>query len=397
MGLDLGQVAPQIEEMASRLKEGWQEARERLGLALKTLQLHQGAWQGLGEKCQSARTTWLVAGLVEGLGEPHPLPPLPPQFSVLGVDGSQIALDRHMPVRCYLINGGLARLDYGREPSAGLVRRARLFSREEDLVMPDPSGLRAEPVEGALLAARRWLEEVAFLAEALKEEGPFPVLALLDGSLVLWGLAGQACRDFVRQALLDRGLVPILDGMEALARKGPLALASYISLPRSTDVVNALRVALCPYEPPDCDRHCRGKKDRECNGVAGVEDRALFALLLKAGERSPLFLTRSSVVEEHYGRHQVFFFYLKGEEEMARVEVPSWVAQRKELVDLAHALVFDQVRRGGGYPVALAEAHEQAVVSAQDREAFWSLVGEVVGYLPSAASQKSQSKRTRWV
>jgi len=79
------------------------------------------------------------------------------------------------------------------------------------------------------------------------------------------------------------------------------------------------------------------------------------------------------------------------------VEVPSWVAESKELLDLAHALVFDQVRRGGGYPVALAEAHEQAVVSAQDREAFWSLVGEVVGYLPSAASQKSQSKRTRWV
>jgi hypothetical protein len=277
------------------------------------------------------------------------------------------------------------------------VRRARLFSREEDLVIPDPSGLRSEPVEGAVLAGRRWLEEVSFLADMLKEEGPFPVLALLDGSLVLWGLVGQASPDFVRQALLERGLVPLLDGMEAMSRKGPLALASYISLPRSTDVVNALRVALCPYEPPDCDRHCRGKKDRECNGVAGVEDRALFGPLLKTGERSPLFLTRSSVVQEHYGHHQVLFFYLKGEEEMARVEVPSWVAERKELLDLAHALVFDQVRRGGGYPVALAEAHDQAVVSTQDREAFWSLMGEVVGYLPSATSQKSQSKGTRWV
>lgn len=397
MGLDLGQVVPQIEEMASRLKDGWKEAEGRLAVALETLRHHQGNWQGVAQRCRSARTTWLVAGLVEGLGEPRPLPPLPPEFSVLGVDGSHIALDRHMPVRCYLINGGLARLHYGRGPSAGLVRRARLFSRDEDLVVSDPSGLRAEPVEGALLAARRWLEEVAFLAEALKEEGPFPTLALLDGSLVLFGLAGQACPDFVRQAILDRGLVPLLDGIEAMARKGPLALASYISLPGSTEVVNALRVALCPYEPPDCDRHCRGKNERECNGVAGVTDRALFAPLLEVGERSSLFLTRSSVVEEHYGRHQVFFFYLKGQEEMGRVEVPSWVAERKELLDLAHALVFDQVRRGGGYPVALAEAHEQAVVSAQDRDAFWSLVGEVVGYLPSATSQKSQSKRTRWL
>ena len=396
MGLDLGQVVPQIEEMASRLKDGWKEAEGRLGLALETLQRQEGTWQGLGEKCESARTTWLVAGLVEGLGEPRPLPRLPSEFSVLGADGSHIALDRHMPVRCYLINGGLASLHYGREPSASLVRRATVLFREEDLVVADPSGLKAQPVEGPILAARRWLEEVGFLAEAMEEEGRFPTLALLDGSLVQWGLSGQACPDFARQALLDRGLVPLFDRMEAMAGKGPVALASYISLPGSTEVVNALRVALCPHQPPDCDRHCRGKKDRECQGVAGVQDRALFAPLLKVGERSPLFVTRSSVVE-HYGHHRVFFFYVKGEEEMARVEIPSWVAERKELVDLAHALVFDQARRGGGYPVALAEAHEQAVVSVQDREAFWSLVEEAVGYLPSATSQKSQSKRTRWL
>ena len=396
MGLDLGQVVPQIEEMASRLKDGWKEAESRLGLALETLQRHQATWRALGEKCESARTTWLVAGLVEGLGEPRPLHSLPPEFSVLGADGSHIALDRHMPVRCYLINGGLARLHYGAEPSADLTRRATVLFREEDLVVADPTGLKAQPVEGPILAARRWLEEVAFLAQAMGEEGRFPTLALLDGSLVQWGLSGQACPDFARQALLDRGLVPLLDRMEAMAQKGPVALASYISLPGSTEVVNALRVALCPYEPPDCDRHCRGKKERDCQGVEGVQDRALFAPLLKVGERSPLFVTRSSVVE-HYGHHRVFFFYLKGEEEMARVEIPSWVAEKKELVDLAHALVFDQARRGGGYPVALAEAHEQAVVSVQDREAFWSLVEEAVGYLPSATSQKSQSKRTRWL
>ena len=37
-----------------------------------------------------------------------------------------------------------------------------------------------------------------------------------------------------------------------LARQ--VALASYISLSRATEVVNVLKVAICPQESPDCDR-----------------------------------------------------------------------------------------------------------------------------------------------
>ena len=54
---------------------------------------------------------------------------------------------------------------------------------------------------------------------------------------------------------------------------------------------------------------------------------------------------------------------------------------------------------GHGYPVALAEAHEKAVITGADRELFWqmvetSLVGE---HLPTPTSAKSRSKKTRWV
>ncbi len=54
---------------------------------------------------------------------------------------------------------------------------------------------------------------------------------------------------------------------------------------------------------------------------------------------------------------------------------------------------------GKGYPVALSEAHEQAVVTGADRENFWQLVESslVDEHLPSLSSAKSQSKRTRWV
>jgi len=178
-----------------------------------------------------------------------------------------------------------------------------------------------------------------------------------------------------------------------------LALASYISFPRSTDVVNVLRVAICPHQPPDCDRCCPPGKERDCEAVAGVRDRDLFLSLLESGERSALFISPSRIVREHYGEHRVYFFYVKLDDEVARIEIPQWVAENENLLNLTHSLILDQCRRGHGYPVVLSEAHEQAVVTGFDRENFWELVESsmVAEHMPSLGSAKSLSKRTRWV
>jgi NurA-like 5'-3' nuclease len=105
------------------------------------------------------------------------------------------------------------------------------------------------------------------------------------------------------------------------------------------------------------------------------------------------------VVTERYGDHEIHFFYLRLDDEIARVEVPRWVARDPELVGLAHALIIDQCNRGQGYPVALSEAHEQAVVTTADRNNFWQLVesGLVAEHLPTPGTGKSRSKRMRWV
>jgi len=75
------------------------------------------------------------------------------------------------------------------------------------------------------------------------------------------------------------------------------------------------------------------------------------------------------------------------------------VAANKDLLELTHSLVFDQCKRGHGYPVVLSEAHEQAVVTGADRENFWELVESTLieEHLPGSSSGKSLSKRTRWV
>jgi GNAT superfamily N-acetyltransferase len=401
MSLDLTKVAAQVGSMVARLKAGGKDREKRLQNALNVLNDKSLDPERLGKKIDASQTTWLVAGLVDGLSPHYKAPPLPPDFSVIATDGSNIDVDRHKSTRCYLINIGSVTLRYGSQPEALLESSPVLYFGDEDLVIaPGGAKGREQVIEGALLGIKRGVDECRGLAKLAAElPKDAPALALLDGSLILWGLAGQTYPDFVTEALLDKGFLRCFDEMRKLNKDKRLALASYISFPRSTDVVNALRVALCPHEIIDTDRLCKECTSRECDKVDGVRDRELFFNLLAPGERSALFTSQSKIVKDHYGGHWVYFFYIRVDDEIARVELPQWAARDETLLDLTHALVLDQCRRGQGYPVALSEAHEQAVVTGTDRESFWQLVESLMAdeHLPSPISAKSFSKRTRWV
>ena len=403
MSLDLTKVVAQVGSMVARLKAGGEERKKRLQYALNVLHDKSIDLDHLRKKIDSSKTTWLVAGpsqVKDGLDQCYKPSSLPRQFTVIATDGSHIDVDRHRSTRCYLINIGTVVLGYGAQPEALLDSFPSLYFGDEDLVIaPDGAKGREQPIEGVLLGIKRSVDECHRLAELATELPPgSSSLALLDGSLILWGLAGQVYPEFVIEALLHKGFLNSLEQIRKLNADRRLALASYISFPRSTDVVNALRVAICPHDPADCDRYCPDKA-RDCDTVAGVQDRELFANILAPGERSATFTSQSSIVQKHYGGHWVYFFYLRVDDEIARVEIPQWAATDENLLDLAHALVLDQCRRGQGYPVALAEAHEQAVVTGADKETFWQLVESslVDEHMPSPGSAKSQSKRTRWV
>ncbi len=387
--------------MVARLKAEGEEKQKRLNCALDVLCNRAIDLDYLKGKIASSKTTWLVAGLVDGLDQRYKASPLPPEFTVIATDGSHIDVDRHKSTRCYLINIGSVILRYGAQPGATLDSFPCLYAGDEDLVIT-PNGVkgREQVIEGALLGIKRSVDEFRQLAELAAELPPgSSSLALLDGSLILWGLMSKDYPEFVTEALLDKGFLRYLDNIRKLNKDKRLALASYISFPRSTDVVNALRVALCPHDPPDCDRYCPPGSERDCDTVAGVQDRELFSNILGQGERSAAFISQSSIVRKHYGVHQVYFFYLGVDDEIARIEIPQWVATDENLLNLVHSLVLDQCQRGQGYPVALSEAHEQAVVTGADRENFWQLVESslIDEHLPTPGSAKSRSKRTRWV
>ena len=398
MSLDLTKLAAQVGAMVSSLKDARGERQQRLQCACDTLLNQSVDLEGLKNKIASSKTTWLVAELVESLDRRYPAPPIPAEFTVMASDGSHIDVDRHRSTRCYLINTGSAVIRYGADPGADLASLPRLYSEDEDMVIaPKKQGEREQVIAGPLLGIKRAVEECRCLAElAAALPADSSSLALLDGSLIMWSL--EAYPEFVTEALLHNGFLKCLEDMRGLNKERRLAAASYISFPRSTDVVNALRVALCPHEPVNCDRSCPPGKERECDVVAGVLDQQLFADLLQEGERSGVFISPSKI-QKLYGNHRVHFCYLKAGDEVARIEVPQWVAADEELLNLTHSLLLDQCRRGQGYPVVLSEAHEQAVVTGANRAEFWELVEAmlVAEKMPTAGSAKSFSKRTRWV
>jgi hypothetical protein len=400
MSLDLSKLVGQIVDLAASLKSKAGERQARLEFALSTLRSSAADLNALKQKLESSKTTWLVAGLQESIDLRRAAPHCPDDFIVLASDGSHIDVDRHQSARCFLINIGIAQLQYGRNPDAQLLSFPYLFFRDGEMAITSADG-RQVPIEGQLLGIKRTIEECHCLAERANELNlDLPVVTLLDGSLVLWRLAEQVYPDFVVHELLVDGFLKYLSQLRGLNRRRQLAVASYISFPRSTEVVNLLRLAVCPHLPVDCDRYCSGKFEaKECDVVGGLLDRDLFARLLNPGQRSALFSSRSSIVAKYYGANEVNFFYVRLDGEIARVEIPLWVAEDEKLVGLVHSSIVDQCRRGLGYPVALSEAHEQAVVNIGDREQFWELVEQVLIedgiFLESSA--KSESKRARWI
>jgi hypothetical protein len=301
---------------------------------------------------------------------------------------------------CYVINVGRVFLRYGARPAARLSSRPALYYRDEDLYLSD--GVRRIAVEGNYLSARRDVEEGVALADLADEflTEALPCAALQDGTLVRWTLAGA--EKFVQ----ERFLRPYLAYLDRMHERG-IPVASYISRPRAPEVAGTIRLMFCPDVML---AEGRGAKCSECSDAAagrvpscyvcqGLTDADILADTLDEGQRGPLFASMSRVNVEAYGPHLVHFFYLRVGREIARVEIPRWVAEDPAAVDLIHTLIYDQCVKGQGYPVALARAHEQAIVRAADRRAFLGMVeGSLLrAELPATDSRKRESKERQGV
>jgi hypothetical protein len=399
MALDLSAISKQVRAMSSALVADASDKSERQLLALGRYleeSLNYADWARAADLSRET-AAWLLARPIEPLNTIHDVPVRPPEYALVATDGSQIDIERHGIAVCYVINIGRVYLRYGTAPAARLSSTPTLYHREPDLYIND--GVRRIPIEGALLAARRDVIEGVALLELADEflllQGTIPGLALQDGTLVRWALANAD------KAVQEHFLGPYLAYLNGMRDRG-IPVASYISRPRAPEVVGTIRLMLCP--DVDLQRE-RGAKCNECSDVAAgrtpscapchsLSDAEVLADMLADGQRGPLFASLSRINVEAYGEHQIHFFYMRVGRELGRVEIPRWVALDPALVDRVHTLIYDQCIKGQGYPVALARAHEQAVVRAADRRAFLQIVESTMlrSDLPATASRKRESK-----
>ncbi len=392
--LDLYSVKSQVDGMVAHRASVPGSAAARLSVALEQLQRwdendNGESWRDLADAVVASDRGWLLPGIAGSLMTAVKPQIAPPQLSVAATDGSQIFPDRHEISPCYLINIGQVLLHYGTRERPLLSSTPRLFYKESDLYQV--YGDRRVAVNRDLVGIRRDALELADLnsiAASSQDQGHLQTLAMCDGSLIAWDLEGRP-RGF-RQAYLNQMMV-CLDNL----RQRRIPLVGYISRPGSNEVINALRLGMCPTPAVRCE--CADGEvapDHEpCTRIEGLSDAHLMERFLEPGERSAVFASRSPILTE-YGDHGVHFFYINIGPEVIRVEIPRWVAEDESSLELVHSGVWDQVGKGAGYPVCLTEAHERAVVRGRDREAFFRFLKQslVKSGLEVSLSRKGKSK-----
>lgn len=308
-------------------------------------------------------------------GEPVGLhvgaPPAGP-VTVVAADGSSIEPDRFAPVQCFVVNVGTAVFSYGTPDPVTMTREAELGPAEADESEDDGE----VPYRGWGVNLRRDVAELEAAASAAAGVAG-PCVVLLDGTLLPWDLDSRQVDASVREDLALRTLA----ALDRLRAAPGVAVGAYVSGSRACDVVNSLSALAEGPALPLSDAH-------------------LFARLLHDGQRSALFSAESGRrerVEQRFKDHAVWFFYLRIGGDVARVELPAWVGDAPERVARLHATLVDQCARCDGYPRALQEAHELAVIDGADREAFARLVEDEAARfgLRPVANGKAASKRRR--
>lgn len=385
MSLDLLALGGQVRAMSHDLRDELRLIPDRLEHARNLLARESGEWDYWREivEEQSRTAPWIAAQPLESLDAIHALPPCPPAYAVAASDGSQLDIDHHGVAACWVINIGTAVLQYGPDAAYRAMSRPTLGYRDDDLYLRDEASGREYAVEGQLLAARRDVEEglaLAGIAPDLPDDRPR--LTLQDGTLIRWTLSSldESIRNLFLQQYLD-----VFNTMQSLA----CPVASYLSRPRSREVIGLTRLIMAQG---NVDRWRAEHPNRRDDPLRGLTD-ALLWEHLEEGQRSARFASMSRINVEYYGDHRIQFFYLRVGREIARIEFPAWVADSGGL-DQLHAIVYDQCRRGMGYPNILARAHEQAVIHGTERRHLSALIERQLAQadVRTSRSAKAESK-----
>lgn len=373
--LDREKLAHDIFSLVSKL---FPDLGSENDLARKTWQ-EIAATDDFAARVEAAQSSFLIPFWDGNLTDTFSIPSIDESHTVLAVDGSQIYPDRHVAgAGCFLLNTGGVKLSYGAKSSAE-------FFSQPYVLLPDNliEGIKDVSFSRDLVDLKR--EEFELAATVERALGcDEPPICFVDGSIIFWQL--EAKHPDVKSFFLNKYLF-YLDQLY----KNKILVAGYISMSKSKELVNLIKLGLCRFTVADCIRchhqfapQVEESHDFPCKQVDRLLDTHVARFFLKPRHRTTVFYSNSKIVES-YPEHPAggfnplrpAFVYCDVGAEIVRLEVPAWIAKDKDALDRVCAVAIDQATKGNGYPVALAEAHEQAVVKGGDREFFYHLLYKI--------------------
>jgi hypothetical protein len=359
MPINYQEVYTQIKELGKGAKERRKKKEEAQASARDLLNFYDSKLDELRSKVDMAKAVdpniRCAYPLNETLASSHPLPAPVIQATLIAADGSQINPDRHAAIQFCVVNVGAIqmKLNSGETPE--------IFTDTELLYGDDllPNGY---PLSDGMVALKRDLAERSKLEELSKGlQGS--VVTFTDGPIELWGAKGEDASSY--EAIVQK----YLGVLSRLQGRGVIT-AGYVDKPSADLVVRLLEIASADNE--------QTQKLREFHPLRGVSDRWLFGghknPLLPPGHRSAVFGIQSSSEKKYTGILSLHFFYLnvgtEGHPWPVRVEIPKWVADDQEKLDLLHGVLVEQCRMMGSkpYPYLLHRAHETAVVKMEEKQ-----------------------------
>jgi len=295
--------------------------------------------------------------LNESLASHVPAPASVMDATLIAADGSQINPDRHASVQFCLINVGaiIMRMQSGESPE---------IDTNSELLYGDELETKYGTMSDGMVALKRDLRERTNLDE-LSKGIKGPVVTFTDGPIELWGLKDGEDAESYHESL--KNYLSVLSRLES---RGVIT-AGYVDKPAADLVVRLLELvrAQREKEPP--------ANLRAYHPLRGVSDRWLYGEktnpLLGPGERSAVFAIQSKSEKYYKGLLGLHFFYLNVGSERhpwpVRVEIPKWVVDDPDKLNLLHAVLVDQCRMMGSkpYPYLLHRAHEVAVVKQEEK------------------------------
>lgn len=310
-------------------------------------------------------------------------------YSILGVDGSQIYPDRHIEgAGCFLINSGGCWIAYGSPSKAELFSEPQIFLLQQQ-VIPEMAIAVTEDIVDLMREQHELLGAVEKVKRYRAINPNENFLCLFDGGLIFWYLENK------HEAVQKHFFEQYMQSLSWFAQEKVL-VAGYISFPKSCELANLLRVRVCLSRDKNAIP-CYGRiTNCPCLLREDIIDKTILSWFLPSDCRTTVFANRSSIVDLYPAELAPHFFYLNTGIEIVRIEIPAWILAKQGALDLIATMCLDQTSKGGGYPVVLAEAHEQAVVRANDREFFFDLIRKsgLDRNKHLVYSQKSIKKRT---